>query len=96
MKLQVHQRPTLGDVTNHFIVGSSVCLYDMEHDPCETNNLAAFIKYVVKDMKRRLVLYRANLSPQLNKDPDIVHADPQLFNYTWNPWVNCFDDACTQ
>lgn len=67
----------------------------MEHDPCETNNLASYLKYVVKDMKKRIVRYRLDLKSQLNKEPDIDRADPQLFNYTWNPWLNCFDNDCT-
>lgn len=46
-------------------------------------------------MKRALVDYRTGLTPQLNQEPDIEKGDPKLFDYTWNPWLNCLDATCS-
>lgn len=71
-----------------------VCLYDIPSDPCEENNLAQYFPSVVRRMKRALVDYRAGLSPQLNQEPDMEKDDPKLFEYTWNPWLDCADATC--
>lgn len=73
----------------------SVCLYDVPSDPCEENDLAKFFPSVVRRMKRALVDYRKGLEPQPeHEDIDIEGADPKLFNYTWNPWLDCLDATC--
>ncbi|XP_050297699.1 arylsulfatase B-like [Anthonomus grandis grandis] len=73
----------------------AVCLYDIPSDPCEENDLAKFFPSVVRRMKRALVDYRKGLIPQLEGDIDIENADPKFFKYTWNPWVDCNDSACS-
>lgn len=75
--------------------GGEVCLYDIPSDACEENNLAQYFPSVVRRMKRALVDYRAGLVPQLNQQPDIEKDDPKLFDYTWNPWLDCLDSTCT-
>ncbi|XP_060530933.1 arylsulfatase B-like [Cylas formicarius] len=72
----------------------SVCLYDIPSDPCEENDLAKFFPSVVRRMKRALVDYRQSLVPQIEGEIDIDMADPKLFKYTWNPWVDCSDLTC--
>ncbi|XP_018571894.1 arylsulfatase B-like [Anoplophora glabripennis] len=72
----------------------AVCLYDIPSDPCEENDLAKFFPSVVRRMKRALVDYRKGLVPQADADIDIEVAQPKLFRYTWNPWVNCADSSC--
>ncbi|ERL90859.1 hypothetical protein D910_08204, partial [Dendroctonus ponderosae] len=71
----------------------AVCLYDIPSDPCEENDLAKYFPSVVRRMKRALVDYRKGLVAQIEGDIDIENADPKLFKYTWNPWLDCNDVA---
>ncbi|XP_031341212.1 arylsulfatase B-like isoform X2 [Photinus pyralis] len=71
-----------------------VCLYDILRDPCEENNLAKYFPNVVRSMKRALVEYKSGAVPLVSKEPDIERADPKLFQYTWNPWLDCADATC--
>lgn len=71
-----------------------MCLYDIPSDPCEENDLAKYFPSVVRRMKRALVDYRKGLVPQTDREIDIDAADPKLFRYTWNPWLNCVDASC--
>ncbi|KAJ8979202.1 hypothetical protein NQ317_016837, partial [Molorchus minor] len=72
----------------------AVCLYDIPSDPCEENDLAKFFPSVVRRMKRALVDYKTGLIPQIDLETDIVAADPKLFKFTWNPWLECKDSLC--
>ncbi|KAL3266708.1 hypothetical protein HHI36_010869 [Cryptolaemus montrouzieri] len=72
-----------------------VCLYDIPSDPCEENDLAKFFPSVVRRLKRSLVEYRKDLLPQIEQESNIERADPKLFKYTWNPWLDCSDLQCT-
>ncbi|KAJ8909740.1 hypothetical protein NQ315_013544, partial [Exocentrus adspersus] len=72
----------------------AVCLYDIPSDPCEQNDLAKFFPSVVRRMKRALVDYRKGLVPQQEQEIDIQTAEPRLFRYTWNPWVDCSESTC--
>ncbi|CAH0561206.1 unnamed protein product [Brassicogethes aeneus] len=72
----------------------AVCLYDIPSDACEENDLAKYFPSVVRRMKRALVDYRQGLVPQADQEIDIENADPKLFKYTWNPWVDCSDSTC--
>lgn len=80
---------------NESFTEGEVCLYDIQSDPCEEKNLATYFPSVVRRMKREMVDYKAGLTPQLNEEPDIEKDDPKLFQYTWNPWVDCADVTCT-
>ncbi|XP_017769891.1 PREDICTED: arylsulfatase B-like [Nicrophorus vespilloides] len=71
-----------------------VCLYDVPSDPCEENNLASFLPSVVRRMKRALVDYRSGLTPQISGKVDIEKDDPKLFQFAWNPWLDCSDSTC--
>lgn len=71
-----------------------VCLFDIRIDPCEENNLATFLPSVVRRMKRAMVDYRAGLVPQQARTVDIEKAAPELFQFTWNPWLDCGDAEC--
>nr|CAH7737317.1 unnamed protein product [Callosobruchus chinensis] len=72
-----------------------VCLYDIPKDPCEENDLAKYFPSVVRRMKRALVEYRKSLVPQLEEAVDIENSSPKLFGFTWNPWLECSNVACT-
>ncbi|KAK9875600.1 hypothetical protein WA026_009402 [Henosepilachna vigintioctopunctata] len=67
---------------------SPVCLYDIPSDPCEENDLAKFFPSVVRRLKRSMVEYRKDLLPQFEQVSDIERADPKLFEYVWNPWLD--------
>ncbi|CAG9835256.1 unnamed protein product [Diabrotica balteata] len=75
-------------------VGGSYCLYDIPSDPCEENDLAKFFPSVVRQMKRALVNYRSSLVTQVEEETDIEKANPQLFKYSWNPWLECTKPDC--
>lgn len=54
-----------------------------------------FLPSLVRQMKRKIVEYREGLVEQQEKYLDIENSDPKLFHYTWNPWKDCLDLACT-
>jgi hypothetical protein len=64
------------------------CLFDLETDPCERNNLADSHPEVLLEMLDLVKKYEATLVPQLNKPADVEGADPRKFNNTWNPWID--------
>ncbi|XP_068081821.1 arylsulfatase B [Anabrus simplex] len=66
-----------------------VCLYDVENDPCERNNLARTYDHVVRHLRRLLVRHRARLVPQGNLPADAYAADPRKWNNTWTFWTDC-------
>lgn len=45
-------------------------------------------------MKRALVDYRKGLVPQQEEEIDIQNANPKLFKFTWNPWLECANPDC--
>jgi hypothetical protein len=67
---------------------SRPCLFDLETDPCERNNLADSHPEVLLEMLDLVKKYEATLVPQLNKPPDVEGSDPRKFNNTWSPWVD--------
>lgn len=62
------------------------CLYDVQNDPCERNNLADIYPTVARALKRTLVRYRAGLVPQPNTPMQPSQADPKRFGGVWSPW----------
>ncbi|XP_018331767.1 arylsulfatase B [Agrilus planipennis] len=72
-----------------------ICLFDIPKDPCEENNLVNFFPSVVRRMKRALVDYKSSLVPQPTRSFDIENADPKLFQFTWNPWLECANPSCS-
>ncbi|KAK4887227.1 hypothetical protein RN001_003498 [Aquatica leii] len=77
------------------LASGAVCLYDIPRDACEENNLAKYFPNVVRSMKRALIEYKSGSQSQINQKPDIEKDDPKLFQYTWNPWLDCADVTCT-
>jgi len=72
-----------------------MCLYDVEMDPCESNNLAGAKRSVALQLRSLLQVHRNTLVKQTNLSPDIKGADPRRWNGTWSPWVldGCGSDA---
>jgi hypothetical protein len=70
------------------LISSKPCLFDLETDPCERNNLADSYPEVLLEMLDLVKKYEATLVPQLNKPPDVEGSDPRKFNNTWSPWVD--------
>jgi hypothetical protein len=67
--------------------GQEMCLYDIEMDPCESNNLARAQRAVALHLRSLLLEYRNTLVKQTNLPPDTQGADPRRWNGTWSPWV---------
>ena len=65
----------------------AACLFDLDLDPCEQNNL--FEKYenssILQDMLERLQQLRSGSLPPLNKAAD-ERANPALHNGEWTWW----------
>jgi hypothetical protein len=73
------------------------CLFDLETDPCESNDLASVYPEVLREMLDLVSKYEVTLVPQLNKPPDVEGSDPRKFNNTWSPWiVGCGVDVCSK
>ncbi|PSN49059.1 hypothetical protein C0J52_10595 [Blattella germanica] len=67
--------------------GDELCLYDIDNDPCESNNLAGTHYNVAQHLRTLLQSHRATLVKQTNILPDTYGADPKRWNNTWNSWV---------
>lgn len=67
--------------------GQEMCLYDIETDPCESNNLARAQRSVALQLRSLLLVHRNTLVKQPNLSPDVKGADPRRWNGTWSPWV---------
>ena len=70
------------------MISSKPCLFDLETDPCEGNNLADSHPEVFLQMLDLVKKYEATLVPQLNKPADVEGSDPRKFNNTWSPWMD--------
>ena len=62
------------------------CLYDIEADPCEYNNLADTMPYAVEELLTRLKAYEATSVYPKNKKGDPA-GYPSKHGYAWTPWV---------
>ncbi|XP_063230212.1 arylsulfatase B-like [Bacillus rossius redtenbacheri] len=62
------------------------CLYDVELDPCETNNLAPEQPATVRALRHFMIQHRKHLVPQANLPPDSSAADPAKFGNVWTSW----------
>ena len=67
--------------------GHEMCLYDIETDPCESNNLAHAQRNVALHLRSLLLVHRNTLVKQTNLSPDIKSANPRRWNDTWSQWV---------
>lgn len=61
------------------------CLYNLNDDPCEDNNLADLYPEIVQRLRGMLDLHRATAVAPRNKPADPL-ADPGLYNNTWTYW----------
>ena len=62
------------------------CLFDLDQDPCEFNNLASGRPELVKELLGRLKLYEATAVPP-RKEPEDPKGLPYYHNGNWVPWV---------
>ncbi|XP_054721312.1 arylsulfatase I-like [Uloborus diversus] len=61
------------------------CLFNIQDDPCEYNNLASFETEVLQDLEKLLDTYRKQAVPIANKPLD-PQANPKFHGYSWVPW----------
>ncbi|XP_069701954.1 arylsulfatase J-like isoform X2 [Periplaneta americana] len=87
--LQLRKRATIncdvqrGDVQDSYC--PSYCLFDLDNDPCESEDLAARYPDRVKNLRSKLEYYRKESAPELNRPAD-PNSNPSLFNNTWVCW----------
>ncbi|KAH1011935.1 hypothetical protein HUJ04_001203 [Dendroctonus ponderosae] len=67
------------------------CLFDLENDPCETENLFDRKPVVGANLKRKLRRYFSQLVPSRNRKIDL-NSNPKNCNGTWFPWLDA--DGC--
>ena len=63
----------------------SVCLFDLEKDPCEYNNIAEDHPQIVQFLMSRLHYYNSTAVEPLDQPGDPA-ADPALHGNVWQPW----------
>ena len=61
------------------------CLFNLQQDPCEYNDLSAQYPRVVRKLKRRIERYRRGMVKQRNRRRE-EEADPDLHGSVWGPW----------
>lgn len=62
-------------------------LFDLQQDPCETNDLAQEQPRIVAKLMRRLKYFEDQLIPQQNTEPDPC-SDPKYYNGYWSTWLS--------
>lgn len=63
------------------------CLFDIEQDPCEYNNLAEKMPEVTRDLLVLLSWYNSTAVAPLNTSPDPM-SNPKYWNYTFTNWAD--------
>ncbi|KAK4017979.1 hypothetical protein OUZ56_000052 [Daphnia magna] len=63
------------------------CLFDIDQDPCEYNNLAEKLPHIANDLLDLLNWYNATAVAPLNTQPDPM-SNPKYWNYTFTNWVD--------
>lgn len=61
------------------------CLFDLNVDPCENNNLAEMYPEIVERLKGKIAFYGLTATEPRNQPSD-PSADPRYFNNTWTYW----------
>nr|CAD7462125.1 unnamed protein product [Timema tahoe] len=67
-------------------VSKGGCVYDVERDPCETNDLAVDHPDLARSLRALLVRHRRTLVPQGNLPTDSFNADPAKWGGAWTTW----------
>ncbi|GIY29372.1 arylsulfatase B [Caerostris extrusa] len=65
----------------------AACLFDVEKDPCEYNNLVTFLPEIAEELEILLEKYRMEAVPIRNKPMD-PKGNPKYHGYAWVPWRN--------
>ncbi|KAJ9601168.1 hypothetical protein L9F63_000688, partial [Diploptera punctata] len=63
------------------------CLFDLDSDPCELNNLYDTQPERVADLQALLDKYNKTVLPPRNKPAD-PRSNPEFWQYTWTNWVD--------
>jgi hypothetical protein len=74
----------------HYIGGPychSYCLFDLEEDPCETNNLISTYPHVAESLMKKLQQFKKEMVPELTKPVDRA-SNPRFFNSTLVCWLD--------
>ncbi|ODN02400.1 Arylsulfatase J [Orchesella cincta] len=77
------------------LIKGEYCLYNIEQDPCEFNNLAHDMPDMVETLKSTLKKYRSSAVPVRNKPKD-PKGLPIHWNYTWTNWVDLMEEDNTR
>ena len=77
---------TLPPCNNH----TSPCLYDLDTDPCEYNNIAQLYPDMVKTLYAELMEFAGAAQPPRNC-PDYKWADPVYHGGAWTPYIKLND-----
>lgn len=77
-----------GTSTNTMSCQVTPCLFNIENDPCERNNVARQFPAITTQLYDILKFYRLSLVPQINQPVDAFGSNPKLFNNTWSTWRN--------
>ncbi|KAL3205731.1 hypothetical protein MRX96_040674 [Rhipicephalus microplus] len=56
------------------------CLFDIERDPCEIDNIADDYPHVLRSLENRLQQHKKTMVPPLNKPPT-RRSDPEIFRF---------------
>ncbi|XP_037563230.1 arylsulfatase B-like isoform X1 [Dermacentor silvarum] len=62
-------------------------LFDVERDPCETRNLAASHKKVLRSLYKKLSSYMSQMVPPRTQPVD-PRSYPENFGGVWSPWLD--------
>ncbi len=63
------------------------CLFDIERDPCEYNNLAGKLPDITEELLNLLNRYNSTAVTPLNTPPDPM-SNPKYWNYTYTNWAD--------
>lgn len=61
------------------------CVFDLEADPCEQNNIANTFPDLLKSLEEQVNIYKSTAVPTVKLQSDPA-ADPSFFNGTWSIW----------
>ena len=61
------------------------CLFDIESDPCERNNLAENNPEIVKKLRKKLKKFE-NSAMKPSNMPHDPSSDPKYWGYVWTNW----------